>query len=232
MRLFALVALVLVVIAAYGVYALSRSRCFVLGGGSVCRVDTAAPLVALTFDDGPTELGLDAVLPVLRRYNAKATFFLVGRAVEADPALARRLIAAGHEIGNHSYSHKRMVFRSAAFYDGEIERTQALLADSGSSPRLFRPPNGKKLLGLPLAVRRHGLKMVLWDIEDPTTADPHAFAEAVVAQARPGSIILIHPMYPANETGRQALPAILEGLQAKGLKVASVSELLAAERVR
>jgi peptidoglycan/xylan/chitin deacetylase (PgdA/CDA1 family) len=117
--------------------------------------------------------------------------------------------------------------RSGRFYDAELERTQALLHAAGGASRLFRPPYGKKLVGLPLAAGRHGLTIVTWDVEDPTTADPEAFARKVVAQARPGSIILLHAMYPANDTARAALPRILEGLEAKGLGVVSVGALMA-----
>lgn len=212
---------------AFGLYQASRSRCFVLTGEVTCRVQTTAPLVALTFDDGPTQAGLDAVLPVLERHGAHATFFLIGSDAQAHPELVRRLAAAGHEIGNHSYSHVRMVGHGAAFYDAEIERTQAALKAAGVDARLFRPPFGKKLIGLPQAVERHGLKMITWDVEDPATGDPRAFADAVVREAHPGAIILIHPMYSANGTARAALPLILDGLAAKGLRPVTVGELLA-----
>ena len=213
--------------AAWGLFQVTRARCFVLAGETTCRVPTAEPLVALTFDDGPTREGLDAVLPELERRGAHATFFLIGADAEAHPQMVRALAAAGHEIGNHSYSHVRMVGRSARFYDDEIERTQAALRAAGVEARFFRPPFGKKLVGLPLAVQRHGLRMITWDVEDPPAAEPRAFADAVVAQAHPGGIILIHAMYPANGTARAALPMILDGLAARGLKVVTVGELMA-----
>ena len=213
--------------AGFGLYELSRARCFVLGGEVTCRVETTAPLVALTFDDGPTQAGLDAVLPVLQSRGATATFFLIGGEVEGRPDLAARLKAAGHEIANHSYSHRRMVGRPAGWYDQEIARTEALLADAGGSARLFRPPYGKKLFGLPRTTSRAGLRMVTWDVEEPQTSDPAAYARDIVEQARPGSIILMHPMYGANATAREALPLVLDGLSEKGLRAVSVGELLA-----
>lgn len=211
----------------YGGYHLSRSRCFAVGAPVVCRVETTAPKVALTFDDGPTQLGLDRVLPDLERHGAKATFFVTGREAAARPDLLQSLAAAGHEIGNHSYSHKRMMLKSRGFYDREIARTEEVLARAGVASGLFRPPYSKKLFGLGPSVRAHGLKMITWDVEDPVTSDPQAFADQVLAKARPGSIILVHPMYRTNETGRQALPLILEGLKSKGLAVVTVGELLA-----
>jgi peptidoglycan/xylan/chitin deacetylase (PgdA/CDA1 family) len=206
----------------------SRASCIVLGGDVTCRVETRAPLVALTFDDGPTELGVDAVLPVLQRHGATATFFLIGEQVERRPDLARRIAGAGHEIANHSWSHRQMVGRLSGWYDRELARTQAALANAGGgSNRLFRPPYGKKLLGLPRAVSRAGLTMVTWDFEEPDATDAAAYAREVVRQARPGSIIIMHPMYRSNGAAREALPLILEGLEAKGLRAVSASQLMA-----
>jgi peptidoglycan/xylan/chitin deacetylase (PgdA/CDA1 family) len=216
--------------AGWGLLQISRARCFVLAGHTTCRVETAAPVVALTFDDGPTPTGLDAILPALRSHGAHATFFLIGQDAQRRPEMVRALLAAGHEVGNHSWSHLRMVGRSGGFYDAELARTDTALRAAGADPKLFRPPYGKKLVGLPLAVERAGLTMITWDVEDPATQDPQVFARQVVDEARPGSIILVHAMYPSNTTARAALPAILDGLAAKGLKVGTVSELMAQAR--
>jgi peptidoglycan/xylan/chitin deacetylase (PgdA/CDA1 family) len=216
----------LLLVAAVAVWQVSRSRCFVLVGAVTCRVETARPLVALTFDDGPTPLGAGYALRELARSHARATFFLTGREAASRPDLVAAIVAGGHEVGNHSFSHRPMVGASMAHYQREIDRTQAALGRGGAASRTFRPPYGKKLVGLPLAVERAGLRMVTWDVEDPTTSDPVAFADRVVAAARPGSIILLHVMYPANDTARRALPAILSGLQHKGLRIVTVGELL------
>lgn len=212
---------------AVATWQVSRARCFALGGDITCRVETRAPLVALTFDDGPTDLGVDAVLPVLERHGAKATFFLIGKQIAERPHLAQRVKAAGHEIANHSYTHQRMMGRPSGWYDDEIARTEALLAGAGGSAGLFRPPYGKKLLGLPQAVERAGLRTVMIDVEEPKTTDPTEYARQTVAQARPGSILLLHAMYRGNQTARDALPLILDGLKAKGLKPVTVGELIA-----
>jgi peptidoglycan/xylan/chitin deacetylase (PgdA/CDA1 family) len=218
-----------VVIAAglVGGWQVSRARCHVLWGDITCRVETEARTVALTFDDGPTDLGVDALLPILERHGATATFFLVGEAVERRPDLARRLAAAGHEMANHSWSHRQMLLRPGGWYDREIARTQVALAAAGGDSRLFRPPYGKKLLGLPAAVDRAGLRMVTWDIEEPTTIDPVVYAREIVEQARPGSIIIMHPMFAGNAAAREALPLILDGLRRKGLTPVSASRLIA-----
>ena len=212
---------------AAGLLAISKARCFTLTGKAICRVETEQKLVALTFDDGPTKEGLDAVLPLLERYDAKGTFFLIG--AHAKPDLVRRIVSGGNEVGNHSYRHARMVFRSSGFYDQEIRRPDAILQQGGApKPTLFRPPFGKKLIGLPLAIERNGQRMVMWDSGDPPDRDPAAYAQKVLQGVRPGSIVLIHPMYPANATERAALPVILDGLAKRGYRMVTVSELLAA----
>ena len=215
----------------FAIWRVGDARCFTLAGSVTCRVETDAPIVALTFDDGPTHAGLAAVLPLLDRYGAKATFFLIGSDIERRPELVRTLLAAGHEVGNHSFSHRRMIGRSAQFYDEEIARTDAALRRAGAPhPQLFRPPFGKKLFGLPRAVDRHGYRMITWSVDDPAGAtSARAYADAVLRDAGPGAIILMHVMYPANRTAREALPLILAGLRDRGLRAVTVTELLRRE---
>ena len=214
-------------VCAFALFQISRARCFTLVGDIICRVDTERRIVALTLDDGPTEEGVAAALDALGTRGAQATFFLVGEEVSARPHLVRRIVAAGHEVGNHSLTHKWMVGRSRAFYDSEISEThQRLIAAGAPPPKLFRPPFGKKLWGLPAAVERHGYRMVMIDVEEPQTDDPRQYAARLVGEAKPGSILLIHLMYRGNRVAREALPLVIEGLQARGFTVVSVGELL------
>ena len=221
-------ALVLLLTGAFILFEISRARCFSLAGEAICHVETDAPMVALTFDDGPTAEGVAIATSALRPAGAHATFFLIGSEIGGREALVRQLIAEGHEVANHSFSHVRMAFHSSAFYDDEIMRTDALLRGAGvPRPNLFRPPYGKKLIGLPYALARHDYRLIMWDVEDPpgaTTAQ--AYAEAVVREARPGSIILMHIMYSGNRVAREALPLVVRGLQARGLRIVTVGELL------
>lgn len=210
------------------VFQISRARCFALVGEAICHVETNEPLVALTFDDGPTPDGVALTIAALRDADVHATFFLIGGAVEENAPLVRRLLADGHEVGNHSYSHERMIFHTSGWYEQEVMRTDALLRAAGvPAPTLFRPPYGKKLIGLPNALARHNYRMIMWDVEDPpgaTTA--RAYADEVLRQARPGSIILMHVMYSSNRIARAALPLVLRGLRERGLRVVTVGELL------
>ena len=225
--LWSLVALLLLAALGFALWQVSRARCFVLTADILCRVETERPLVALTFDDGPTEQGVDAALAALADNGARATFFLIGEQVAERPHLVGRIAAPGHEIGNHSLTHQQMVGRSSAFYDREIAETHRLLVAAGAPPpTLFRPPYGKKLWGLPAAARRHGYRLVMIDVEEPTTTDPRAYADQLVRQAKPGSILLMHLMYRANGTAREALPLVIRGLQARGFEVVGVEELL------
>jgi peptidoglycan-N-acetylglucosamine deacetylase len=207
----------------------SKAECWGLIGDTVCRVETSQPMVALSFDDGPTPEGVDIALAALQRRNLRATFFLIGDRMERWPEQARRLAAANMELGNHSFSHKRMIGQSEAHYDMEIAQTEALLRAAGAPPSgLFRPPFGRRLVGLPRSVERSGLRLIMWDVADDAEhhLTPQAYADDIVARTRPGSIILIHPMYRTNRVERQALPLVLDGLIAKGFRIVTVGDLL------
>lgn len=228
MRSGIVIAAIVLIVSAALVWQLSKARCFQLVGEVTCRVETEAKLVALTFDDGPTPEGVDAVLAELEPRGIHATFFLIGSRMEKFPGQAERLIAAGHELGNHTYSHQRNLGRSQDFYAEEIAKTGALLQRAGSDTKLFRPPFGKRLIGLPLEVERAGYRTIMWDVEDQPEkfTQASAFAQDILARVRPGSIILIHPMYRHNQVARDALPIVLDGLEAQGYEVVTVSELL------
>jgi peptidoglycan/xylan/chitin deacetylase (PgdA/CDA1 family) len=221
-------AALLVAVALLVLWQVSKARCYTLTGSIVCRVETQEKLVALTFDDGPTARGLERALPLLAQHGAHATFFMIGREAQAAPDLVRRVTAAGHEVANHSYSHERMMGLSSSFYDEEIARTNAVLQQAGAPPpRLFRPPYGAKLWSLPLAVERQGLQMVMIDVEEPLDApDARTYADRILADVRPGSILLMHLMYSANQLARDALPLVLQGLRERGYRIVSVGELL------
>nr|WP_276591773.1 polysaccharide deacetylase family protein [Sphingomicrobium nitratireducens] len=194
----------------------------------VCRVETPQRRVALSFDDGPSPRGVEAVLPLLARHRARATFFVIGQSVEEHPEATRAIAEAGHEIGNHSFWHSRMVGLESQPYLEELERTDLALAQLGiAKPRWMRPPYGAKFIGLGDAVDANGQTMVMWDVEEPSRADtPESYARDLLAQVRPGSIILIHPMSSLRELEREALPLVLEGLDADGYEIVSVGELI------
>lgn len=161
-----LIGLALAIAAAIGLYLLMNARCYQLLGNLVCHGTYERKHIALTFDDAPSEHTSDAVLAVLAEKNVKATFFMIGENIEHHPQAAHRIAAAGHEMGNHSYSHRRFLLRSPAFIAREIEDTNALIRTAGyHGPIHFRPPYGKKLIGLPWYLARHNITTVMWDSE-------------------------------------------------------------------
>ena len=122
----------------------------------------AVLFVALTFDDGPTPEFTDEILRILKEQDVKATFFLIGGELEKHLDEGKKIVAAGHEIGNHSFSHVRMIFVTPSFVKEEIEKTDDLIRAAGyNKPTFFRPPYGKKLFALPFYLARHDRKSVL-----------------------------------------------------------------------
>lgn len=219
---------------AAALWQLSKSRTFQFFGRIVPRVETSQRLVALTFDDGPTRDGTAEVLRILRERNVRATFFVTGGELEQNMDAGREIVAAGHELGNHSYSHERMVFVTPSYVRREVERTDELIRTAGHAGEIyFRPPYCKKLLALPFYLSRHDRKTVTWDVEPdselPADADAAAITRHVLSKTRPGSIILLHVMYPSRAETMKAVPLIIEGLERDGYRTATVSELLAAE---
>jgi len=128
----------------FGAYHLSRSRNFQLFAPIVSQVNTDKTIVALTFDDGPTQTHTQTVLDVLAKKNIKATFFVTGAQTLENLDLAKAIVTAGHELGNHSFTHKRMVLKSPAFIRTEIEETDKAIRQAGYNGTIyFRPPYGK-----------------------------------------------------------------------------------------
>ena len=225
------------ILIALGLFQLSRSRTFQLFGGIVNREATDEKVAALTFDDGPSAQ-TDEILRILDAEQAKATFFLVGQEIAAHPQEAARIAAAGYQIGNHSYSHQRMVLHSYGFISDEIERTDKLIRQAGYDGEIrFRPPNGKKLVLLPLYLKLHDRKTILWTLEPNSYPEVDATAEGIVQyvlkHAQPGMIVLLHPMGErSGQTSREALPGIVQGLRAQGYALLTVNELLARSPAR
>lgn len=225
-----LLTITLTLTAAVGLYLLMNARCYQLLGDLVCHGAGDRKHIALTFDDAPSEHTSDAVLAVLAEKNVQATFFMIGENMARHPHAAQRIAAAGHELGNHSYSHRRFLLRSPAFIAREIEDTNALIRAAGyHGPIHFRPPYGKKLLGLPWYLARHHITTVMWDSEparqQPPTAE--AITAAALAQAHNGAIILLHPFCPdACRAEHEALPHIIDGLRAQGYTLVTVNTLL------
>ena len=226
--------LLVVLVVFFGLWKLSSSVRFQLFGELVHKVDTEQKLVALTFDDGPTPHYTAGILQLLDLYQVKATFFVTGAETQRYMTQAKQIVAAGHQLGNHSWSHPRMVFMSLDDIGREIEGTDQQIRAAGFEGEiLFRPPYGKKLVLLPWYLAQNNRASIMWDIApetfDQDSEDPQTMATEVLEQVKPGSIVLLHLMYKNREASRAALPLILNGLKEQGYRMVTLSELLAAQ---
>jgi peptidoglycan-N-acetylglucosamine deacetylase len=201
------------------------------GGAPGASARGAPPLVpadqdvALTFDDGPSRTQTAAILEALIAYGALATFFEEGRHVAGREALMRQILAAGDEIGNHSFHHPV----DPGF--GELAMTDAAIRGAtGFEPCLFRPPYGEVDPAVTAAARANGLELILWtlDSEDDHHPGVAAIRRRVVRRTAPGAIVLLHDGGRHPETVA-ALPGILAGLTARGFHFVTVTELLGGE---
>jgi peptidoglycan/xylan/chitin deacetylase (PgdA/CDA1 family) len=210
---------------------LARSRSVQAFGTIIDRVDTSERLVALTFDDGPSPARLDSVLAPLAARGVHATFFVIGRELAEDPEAGRRIVSEGHELGNHTWSHRRMVLVAPATARAEIERTDSLVRDAGHAGAIhFRPPYGYKLFVLPWYLSRRERTTVTWDVEPDSYSDVAATSDGIVRhvmeRVRPGSIIILHPWYASRATSLAAIGPLIDSLQARGYRVVPVRDLL------
>ena len=209
-----------------GTYKLMNSRTYQLFGGLTKQVETNQKVIALTFDDGPAD-NTSLILPLLEKYNAKATFFLIGAEIEKYPEEARRIAQEGHQIGNHTYSHNRMIFKTPSYYKDEIEKTDQLIQNTGYKGEIdVRPPNGKKLIGLPYYLKKHNRDTITWNLEPDTfyttVSDKVKY---VTENIEHGSIILLHPMYDKTGKAIQTIEGILHVLSKEGYTFVTVNEL-------
>lgn len=215
-----------VILLLLGTYNLMNSRTFQLFGGLTDQVETNQKVVALTFDDGPSK-NVDKILPLLDKYQAKATFFLIGNEIEKYQSESQKIVKAGHQVGNHTYSHNRMIFKTPSYIKAEIEKTDRLIRQAGYKDEMdVRPPNGKKLVGLPYYLYKHNRDTITWNLEpDSYYTSAADKVNYVKDHIKPGSIILIHPMYDSSGEELTTIEGILQALSDKGYKFVTVNEL-------
>jgi peptidoglycan/xylan/chitin deacetylase (PgdA/CDA1 family) len=209
-----------------------RGRSSRVFGPSVWRGKPGRKAISITFDDGPTP-GTLPLLDILDRYRAKATFFQLGCNVAAFPEISREVLARGHEIGNHSYSHPNFALKSPGYVSDEFGRAQQVIVETtGVRPRLLRAPYGVRWFGFRGVQRRLGLLGVTWSVIGVDWKHPAGqVAERVITGARDGGIICLHDgrgnlrdpdVQPTLEAVRRILPNLIE----KGYHFETVTELL------
>lgn len=224
-----LIVLLVLIAVSYSLFQVSKSRSFQFFGGIVEKVETEEKVVALTFDDGPG-VHTDEILSILEKEEVKATFYLTGREIEKNMEEAKKLVQAGHEIGNHTYSHERMVLKSPSFIKNEIESTDEWIREAGYEGEItFRPPYGKKLFFLPYYLNKHDRPTILWNMEPETdsdiAADSEKITDDIVTRMEPGSIVLLHVMYESRKESLDSVGPTIEALKKKGYTFVTVSEL-------
>jgi peptidoglycan/xylan/chitin deacetylase (PgdA/CDA1 family) len=212
-----------------------------LYGATICRNRDARGLIALTYDDGPNPRFTELLLSVLERHGAHATFFLIGRWAEHEPALAREVQAAGHAIGNHTFTHPTLALCSGDRVREELSRCRGAVEGAGvtfsevDGAALMRPPWGRRRPGTLRAIRAAGCVPVTWSVtgwdwRKGETADSIADR---CSKAKDGDVILLHDGVHTEPAGDRsasvgATEKILERLGAEGYRFVTVPELVAA----
>lgn len=204
-----------------------------LPGGTVFFVPNGKKMVALTFDDGPNGVATEQILNVLKERRVPAAFFLIGANAERCPETARRIVAEGHLIGNHTYQHSRFDQITTAAMEKDITAgSRAIETVTGIKPLWFRPPYGINGAGLTDVCRKQGLAIAGWSL-DANDWNPHSvndLVETIVDQITSGDIILLHDGWetrPDADRRRTVAAAsiIVDKLQQAGFVFVTLSEL-------
>lgn len=197
-------------------------------GLRVSRVQTPEMLVALTFDDGPSSAYTPKVLDILNRHGARGTFFVLGSNAKRCSSIVARAAAEGHEIGVHTWSHINMARSSMSKIDSEVSRTSDVICSiTGKTPVVMRPPYGATSAGIVNHMyRQYGMRSIMWDVDTQDWRKPgvSTVINRAVNRARPGSIILVHDIHASTLA---AIEGIVTGLQARGFRLVTVSQLMA-----
>ncbi len=188
------------------------------------------PTVALTFDDGPDPVHTPALLDVLSELDAKATFFLIGEGVAANPSIAHRIAREGHELGNHTYCHRYLPLASTKSVERELVTTdQAIEQATGIVPAIARPPWGGRSPWTVRAFARLAKQLVTWDVNsyDWKGKSEREVIERVLDRTRAGSIILMHEARKDGATTVEIVRKLVPALRARGFELVTVSAVTA-----
>lgn len=222
--------ILLLILGALASYALVAPGSQLLGK-TLASGDGREPAIALTFDDGPGE-ATPLILDTLKSAGIRATFFLCGQNVERFPELARRIAAEGHQIGNHTYSHPHLFWKTPGRIAREITRAQSVIEHAtGCRPKVFRPPYGVRWFGLFPILAINQLSAVMWSVNGVDWRfPPERIVRRVLKRSKAGSIILLHDGVPHHEDGNrrataEALPEIVRVLGER-YRFVTVSEMM------
>lgn len=186
--------------------------------------------IALTFDDGPTPGVTDRILDELKLRKVHATFFMIGERIAAAPDLARRVLAEGHDIGNHTYTHPKLTALPEAQVIAEIAKTQDIIAkEINHGARWFRPPYGAFRADQSGLVVQAGMRVVLWNIDPSDWSQPgeDKITGTIFEKAAAGAIVVCHDF---SEQTANCMGVLLDGLLTRGLTPVTLSRLLTSEK--
>jgi polysaccharide deacetylase family sporulation protein PdaB len=201
-------------------------------GEVVWEVPTEDKVIALTFDDGPDALNTAPILDLLEKYDAKATFFLVGNKVERNPELVKRELAQGHELANHTYSHSYLGNKTTAdnMKKDILRAEKVIFSITGQKCRFFRPPGGYLNERLVNTAVEQGYIVVMWswhqDSRDWSTPGVKKIVDSVLNRVQNGDIVLFHEYVEGKTQTIAALEQILPELKKRGYHCVTISELL------
>jgi peptidoglycan/xylan/chitin deacetylase (PgdA/CDA1 family) len=222
------------VLAAFTVYV---NHGFGYQGDIIRRVITKQPLIAITFDDGPSPQFTPQILDVLKAHDVQASFFVVGKYVKEYPEIVLRMYNEGHDIGNHTYDHINVPTSAAPILSSQLVASNIeIMKVTGEHPLYARPPRGMYDARFRRLVELMGMQTVLWSISSQDwrgAVSPRRMTKRVVSRAKPGDIILFHDggsLVRGEGASRQrtvdALPGIIAELKAQGFRIVPLSRLL------
>lgn len=189
--------------------------------------------IALTFDDGPDEDFSPQILDILKKYNVKATFFMVGQKVGWNPEIAKRVSDEGHDIGNHTFSHINICKSTNEQINNEINKTQKIIKDvTGKEPKFFRPPYRAINENLFNIIKSKDMKVVLWsdlDTKDWSNPGVYNIIKTIEDNAKNGTIILLHDYNQIRNNKSQtiqALEKVIPKMQSLGYEFVTISDMI------
>jgi peptidoglycan/xylan/chitin deacetylase (PgdA/CDA1 family) len=184
--------------------------------------------IAITFDDGPHPQLTPKLLDLLKERGIKATFYVIGKNVEAYPEIAKRIVDEGHEIGNHTWNHPALSKLGAAKVKSEMDRTtEIIVKTTGVTPATMRPPYGATNATLNKRLdEEFGMKVIMWSVDpqDWKYRNADRVASQLIENTKSGGILLAHDIHASTVA---AMPRTLDTLTSKGFKFVTVTELLA-----
>ncbi|MDR4886449.1 polysaccharide deacetylase family protein [Fredinandcohnia sp. QZ13] len=201
-----------------------------LPASAIYRGNPNKPIVSFLINVAWGNEYIPDMLETLKKHNVKATFFLEGRWVKENPDLAKMIVDAGHEVGNHSYTHPDMKKLSSDLVREQLIKTnQVIEAATGKKPTLFAPPSGSYRDEVVTIADELGMKTIMWSVDtiDWQRPQPHVLVQRVMGKIHPGAMVLMHPTSPTA----QSLERLILSIKQKDLAIDNVSTLLNEERI-